>query len=37
MTGGIAAHARSAKFVVVTNNDRTFRRVPGFVVENWGR
>ena len=31
----IAAHARSAGAVVVTNNEREFRRVPGLKVQNW--
>ena len=31
----IAAHARSVKFVLVTNNVREFRRVKGLKVENW--
>ena len=31
----IAAHARSAKLVLVTNNVREFSRVAGLVVENW--
>ncbi len=33
----IAAQARSANLVVVTSNEREFRRVPGLVVENWVR
>ena len=31
----IAAHARSVKLVLVTNNEREFSRVPGLTVENW--
>jgi len=31
----IAAHARSLKVVLVTNNVREFRRVKGLKVENW--
>jgi len=31
----IAAHARAAGLVLVTNNEREFRRVPGLEVENW--
>ena len=31
----IAAHARAEGWVVVTNNEREFQRVPGLVVENW--
>ncbi len=31
----IAAHARSVGAVIVTNNEREFRRVPGLKVENW--
>lgn len=31
----IAAHARSLKAVLVTNNIREFNRVPGLEVENW--
>lgn len=31
----IAAHARALELVVVTANEREFRRVPGLGVENW--
>ncbi len=31
----IAAHARSIGAVVVTNNEKHFRRVGGLTVENW--
>lgn len=31
----IAAHARSQKMVLVTNNDKHFKRVPKLKVENW--
>jgi len=31
----IAAHARYIKAVLVTNNEREFRRVPGLAVQNW--
>lgn len=31
----IAAHARSADLILVTNNAGEFRRVPGLRVENW--
>jgi tRNA(fMet)-specific endonuclease VapC len=31
----IAAHARSEGLVVVTNNSREFKRMPGLQVENW--
>jgi tRNA(fMet)-specific endonuclease VapC len=31
----IAAHARSLDAVLVTNNERHFRKVPGLAVENW--
>lgn len=31
----IAAHARSEGLVVVTNNLREFRRIPGLRTENW--
>ncbi len=31
----IAAHARAAGLIVVTNNEREFKRVKGLKVENW--
>ena len=31
----IAAHARARGWVLVTNNEREFRRVDGLAVENW--
>ena len=31
----IAAHARSRNMILVTNNEREFRRVPGLKIENW--
>lgn len=31
----IAAHARSCRVTVVTNNERHFRKVPGLRVDNW--
>lgn len=31
----IAAHARSRKMTLVTNNDKHFKRVPKLTVENW--
>jgi len=33
----IAAHALAANLILVTNNTREFKRVPGLRVENWGR
>lgn len=33
----IAGHALSAGAVLVANNERHFRRVPGLAVENWAR
>lgn len=33
----IAAHALSLSAVLVTDNEREFRRVKGLVVENWVR
>ena len=31
----IAAHAKAAELVLVTNNEREFRRVPGLKIQNW--
>ncbi|HEX6136619.1 MAG TPA: type II toxin-antitoxin system VapC family toxin [Casimicrobiaceae bacterium] len=31
----IAAHARDIGAVLVTNNEREFRRVPSLMIENW--
>lgn len=31
----IAAHAMADGLVLVTNNEREFRRVPGLTIENW--
>ena len=31
----IAAHARAENWILVTNNEREFVRVPGLRVENW--
>jgi len=33
----LAAHARALGWVLVTNNEREFRRVEGLHVENWAR
>jgi tRNA(fMet)-specific endonuclease VapC len=33
----IAAHARSLKASIVTNDVEEFRRVPGLAVESWLR
>ena len=33
----IAAHALADDLVLVTNNEREFKRVPGLRVENWAR
>lgn len=33
----IAAHAQSSGLVLVSNNEREFRRVPGLKVENWAK
>jgi tRNA(fMet)-specific endonuclease VapC len=41
MIGGndlwIAAHAKSAGVILVTNNENEFRRVPGLKLQNWAR
>jgi tRNA(fMet)-specific endonuclease VapC len=31
----IAAHALSEEFILITNNDKEFKRVKGLSVENW--
>jgi tRNA(fMet)-specific endonuclease VapC len=31
----IAAHALTAELVLVTNNEREFKRVPGLTMDNW--
>lgn len=31
----IAAHARAMELILVTNNEREFRRVTGLTIENW--
>jgi tRNA(fMet)-specific endonuclease VapC len=31
----IAAHAKSAGFTLVANNEREFKRVPGLKLQNW--
>ncbi len=31
----IAAHAKAAALIIVTNNEREFQRVPGLKVRNW--
>jgi tRNA(fMet)-specific endonuclease VapC len=33
----IAAHAKAADLILVTNNEREFRHVPGLRIENWIR
>ena len=32
----IAAHAKAAGLILVTNNEREFRRIQGVRVQNWG-
>jgi len=31
----IAAHAKASSFILVTNNEKEFRRVPGLKIRNW--
>jgi tRNA(fMet)-specific endonuclease VapC len=31
----IAAHAKAARLILVTNNEREFRRVEGLEIQNW--
>ena len=33
----IAAHAKVAKLILVTNNEREFQRVPGLKIQNWAK
>jgi len=33
----IAAHAKVAKLILVTNNEREFRRVSGLKIQNWAK
>jgi len=33
----IAAHARAAKLILVTNNEREFQRMSGLEVQNWAK
>jgi tRNA(fMet)-specific endonuclease VapC len=33
----IAAHAKSLRLTLVTNNERGFKRVHGLVIENWAK
>ena len=33
----IAAHARAADLILVTNNEREFRRIRGLRIQNWAR
>jgi tRNA(fMet)-specific endonuclease VapC len=41
MIGGndlwIAAHARAAGLVLVTNNEGEFRRISGLKIQNWAK
>jgi tRNA(fMet)-specific endonuclease VapC len=31
----VAAHAKAAELILVTNYEREFKRVPGLKVQNW--
>jgi tRNA(fMet)-specific endonuclease VapC len=31
----IAAHAKAAGLILVTNNEREFRRIDGLEIQNW--
>lgn len=31
----IAAHAKAENLILVTNNEREFKRIPGLTVQNW--
>ena len=33
----IAAHALSLKYILVTNNESEFRRIPALKIENWAK
>jgi tRNA(fMet)-specific endonuclease VapC len=33
----IAAHAKAAGLILVTNNEREFRRIQGLEIQNWAR
>jgi tRNA(fMet)-specific endonuclease VapC len=33
----IAAHAKAAKLILVTNNEREFQRVSGLEIQNWAK
>ena len=33
----IAAHAKAAELVLVTNNEHEFRRIPSLKIQNWVR
>jgi tRNA(fMet)-specific endonuclease VapC len=33
----IAAHAKAAKLILITNNEREFQRVSGLEIQNWAK